>query len=110
MKVAGDVPEIGTHARPRLPFVQDQAAAGATAVAVAHLERARFHDGALRGEASSRPWPWARQRRTAAVCALGELEGRVSHRAVGNGYRHLGRRRWQLIYGRLHQIRQWQIR
>lgn len=102
MEIAGDVPEIGTHARPRLPLVEDQATAGATVVAVAHLDRARLHDGTLRGEASSRPRPWARKRRAAAVDALGELEGRVSHRAVGDGNCHLGRRRWQLIYGRLH--------
>lgn len=99
MEVAGDVPEIGTHTRPRLPLVKDQAAAGATAVAVAHLDRARLHDGALRGEASSWPRPWARQGRATAVDALGELKGRVSHRAVGDGNCHLGRRRWQLIYG-----------
>lgn len=114
MEVAGDVPEIGTDARPRLPLVENQAAAGATVVAAAHLDRARLHDGTLRGEASSWPRPWARQRRAAVVVivivvdALGKLEGRVSHRAVGDGNCHLGRR--QLIYRRLHQIRQRQIR
>lgn len=100
VEVTGDVPEIGTHTRPRLPLVEDQAAAGATVAAVAHLVRACLHDGALRGEASSWPRPWARQRRAASVDALGKLEGRVSHRAVGDGNCHLGR--WQLIYGRLY--------
>jgi len=114
VEITGDVPEIGTHARPRLPLVEDQAevtAAGGT-VAVVHLDRARLHDRALRGEASSRPWPWARQRCTVAVdtVTLRELEGRVSHRAAGDRNCHLGRRRWQLIHGRLHQVWQRQAR
>lgn len=114
MEITGDVPEIGTHARPRLPLVEDQAelaAAGGT-VAVAHLNRARLHDGALRGEASSRPWPWARQRCTVAVdvVTLRELESRVSHRAARDRNCHLRRWRWQLIHSRLHQIWQRQVR
>lgn len=100
VEVTGDVPEIGTHARP-LPLVEilvaEVAAAGA-AVAADHLDRALVQDRALRGEPSSWSWPWARQR-----CAtLRKLEGRVSHRAVGDGNCHLGRRRWQLVHCRLH--------
>lgn len=113
MEITGDAPEIGPHTRPRLPLVDDltEVAAAGAAVAIAHLGRARLHDGALRGEASSRPRPWARQRHTASVdVALGELEGRVSHRAAGDGNCHLGRQRWQLVHGRLHQIRQRQVR
>ena len=93
MEITGDVPEIGTHARPRLPLVEDQAevaAAGGT-VAVAHLGRARLHDGALRGKTSSWSWPWARQRCTVAVdVTLRELEGRVSHRAARDRNCHVG--------------------
>lgn len=114
VEITGDVPEIGTHARPRLPLVDNQAEMAPTGgtVAVAHLDRACLHDGTLRGEASSRPWPWARQRCTVAVnvVTLRKLKGRVSHRAVRDRNCHLGRRRWQLIHGRLHQVRQWQAR
>lgn len=81
------------------------ATAGA-AVAADHLDRTLVQDRALRGEPSSWSWPWARQR-----CAtLRELEGRVSHRAVGNGNGHLGRRRWQLVHCRLHEVGQRQVR
>lgn len=109
VEVTGDVPEIGTHARP-LPLVESlvaEVAAAGAAVAADHLDRALVQDRALRGEPSSWPWPWARQRRRAT---LRELEGRVSHRAVGDGNSHLGRRRRQLVHCRLHQIGQRQVR
>jgi len=95
VEVTGDAPEVGARVRPRLRLVLAEMAAAATADA--HLDRARqargrvLHDGALRDEASSRSRP--RRLRAAAVAtvggALGKLEGRISHRAAGDGNGHV---------------------
>lgn len=61
MEVTGDVPEIGTHARP-VALVDVLAEVTAAGVTVAdHLDRTLLDDRAFRGEsASSWAWPWTR--------------------------------------------------